>query len=67
MKRRQLLMSSLAVVPMSLPLVRNALAQSTFPDRPVKIVVPFGPGGLADVTFRIVAEKLSPLLSFWRK
>ena len=33
-----------------------------FPDRPVKIVVPFGAGGLADVTFRIVAEKLSGLL-----
>ena len=66
MKRRQLLLSSLCAVPLSVPLgpllVRNAFAQSTFPERPVKIVVPFGPGGLADVTFRIVAEKLSPLL-----
>ena len=41
----------------------RANAQSAgFPDRPVKIVVPFGAGGLADVTFRIVAEKLSGLL-----
>lgn len=38
-----------------------AQAQS-FPDRPVKIIVPFGPGGLADVTFRIVADKLTDLL-----
>jgi tripartite-type tricarboxylate transporter receptor subunit TctC len=33
-----------------------------FPDRPLRIVVAFAPGGLADITFRIYAEKLSPLL-----
>ena len=63
MKRRSVLLSSLATLPLALPLVRNAAAQAAaFPDRPVKIVVPFGPGGLADVTFRIVSEKLSDLL-----
>ena len=46
----------------ALTLPRVSSAQSAFPDRPVKIVVPFGAGGLADVTFRIVAEKLSDLL-----
>ena len=46
----------------ALALPRVASAQGAFPDRPVKIVVPFGPGGLADVTFRIVSEKLSDLL-----
>lgn len=30
-----------------------------YPERPVKIIVPFGVGGLADITFRIFAEKLS--------
>jgi tripartite-type tricarboxylate transporter receptor subunit TctC len=38
----------------------QALAQ--FPDRPVRVIVPFGPGGLADITFRVVAEKLTGLL-----
>ena len=38
-----------------------AFAQ-TFPDRPVHIVVPFGPGGLADITMRTLAERLTPLL-----
>ncbi|MBM1169438.1 Bug family tripartite tricarboxylate transporter substrate binding protein [Microvirga arabica] len=34
-------------------------AQTEYPTRPVKIIVPFGAGGVADVTIRIVAEKLS--------
>lgn len=38
-----------------------AFAQG-FPDRPVHIVVPFGPGGLADITMRTLAERLTPLL-----
>ncbi|MSO67747.1 MAG: tripartite tricarboxylate transporter substrate binding protein, partial [Pseudolabrys sp.] len=37
-------------------------AQAKWPERPVKIVLPFGPGGVADVTARIMAEKLSAKL-----
>jgi len=39
-----------------------ASAQGKYPDRPVKIVLPFGAGGVADVTARLVAEKLSDKL-----
>jgi len=38
-----------------------ALAQK-YPERPVKIVLPFGAGGVADVTTRLVAEKLGDKL-----
>jgi len=36
-----------------------ARAQSKWPARPIRIVVPFGPGGVADLTARAVGEKLS--------
>jgi len=34
-------------------------AQGKYPERPVRIIVPFGAGGLADVSIRFVAERLS--------
>jgi tripartite-type tricarboxylate transporter receptor subunit TctC len=37
-------------------------AQPAYPTRPVKVVVPFGAGGVADITIRIVSEKLSEKL-----
>ena len=42
-------------------LVVPAAAQK-YPERPVKIILPFGPGGVADVTSRLVAEKLGEKL-----
>jgi tripartite-type tricarboxylate transporter receptor subunit TctC len=39
----------------------SATAQ-TYPDRPVRIVVGFPPGGSSDVVARVVAQHLSPLL-----
>jgi len=34
-------------------------AQAAWPEKPVKIILPFGAGGVADVTSRILADKLS--------
>jgi tripartite-type tricarboxylate transporter receptor subunit TctC len=31
----------------------------TYPTHPVRVVIPFGPGGVGDITIRIVADKLS--------
>ena len=36
-----------------------ARAQAPYPNRPIRIVIPFGPGGFADITMRLVGQQLS--------
>ena len=38
-------------------------AQAAWPEKPIKFVLPFGVGGVADVTARILADKLSQKLN----
>ena len=33
-------------------------AQAKWPEKPIKLILPFGAGGVADVTSRIMAAKL---------
>lgn len=38
-------------------------AQGRFPDRPITLIVPFAPGGIADITARAVAEQMTRSLA----
>ncbi|MSQ73785.1 MAG: tripartite tricarboxylate transporter substrate binding protein [Betaproteobacteria bacterium] len=60
MKRRNLLLAiaSLALVAK----VGGASAQAAWPGAPVRIVVPFGPGGTLDTLARLTAERLQVAL-----
>lgn len=49
----------LGAAPAALLLPALARAQTSFPDRPVRYIVPFPPGGLTDIMARLVGQKLS--------
>lgn len=67
MRRREFLQASLAASAAltatgALPL--SALAQDVFPSRPIKLVVPFSPGGVVDVIARLWIEEMRGLGTF---
>jgi len=40
----------------------GAPAQDKYPSKPIKVVVPFGPGSATDIVIRIVGEQMRPIL-----
>ena len=44
---------------LSLVAAPAAQAQAKYPDHPIRVVVPFGPGGIADVSTRILAQQMT--------
>jgi tripartite-type tricarboxylate transporter receptor subunit TctC len=59
MDRREVLGGLAAITTTAL---RPAAAQGHYPERPIKLVVPFSPGGATDVVGRLWGEKMKPVL-----
>lgn len=56
LRRRQLLLTALAAT------ANRVQAQAKYPEKAITLIVPFGPGGIADLTARAVAQAMSASL-----
>jgi tripartite-type tricarboxylate transporter receptor subunit TctC len=61
MNRREL-MTGLAVLTAALWSPRGVRAQDRYPDHPIRLIVPFAPGGATDVVGRLWADRIRPAL-----
>ena len=57
--RLNALVGGLAILLLSQTVCASAHAQTKFPTRPVRLILPFGAGGVADLTMRLLGQKLS--------
>jgi tripartite-type tricarboxylate transporter receptor subunit TctC len=55
-------LAAATVTSVSLAMSASAFAQTTFPSRTARIIVPFAPGGAVDFVGRLVAERLTAAL-----
>jgi len=62
MKRRGIVLCALSALAATVLLPAGALAQSDYPNRTIKLIVPFAAGGVVDVIGRLWADKIKPLL-----
>jgi tripartite-type tricarboxylate transporter receptor subunit TctC len=59
MQQRRILLITACAASLLSAAVSGAWAQAAYPTKPVKLVVPFAPGGTTDIVARVVAEKIN--------
>ena len=62
MKRCGIVLCALSALAATVLLPAGALAQSDYPNRTIKLIVPFAAGGVVDVIGRLWADKVKPQL-----
>lgn len=60
---RRKVMSLIMAAAASPAIVVSRASALTYPDRPIRMIVPFGAGGQADLTIRFVAQRMSAVLN----
>lgn len=62
MNRRDTILIGLSALTTAIMRPVPGTAQSQYPDRPIRLIVPFAPGGVMDVVARLWADKMKPVL-----
>lgn len=59
LKTNTYILSTACALAFTLAFAPGAFAQANYPSRPIRVVVPYTPGGITDVVTRIVAQEVS--------
>ncbi len=62
MKTKRFVIKALALAALGMASLTSAWAQADYPNRPIKLIVAFPPGGTSDVMGRLMAEELTKVL-----
>ena len=62
MKDRRHLLAAAAAAVLTAVLPQPAAAQATFPSKPIRIIIPYAPGGTTDIVGRRMGQRMSELL-----
>ena len=60
MQRRTLIARAAGALAAALPF--GVFAQAAYPNKPIRLIVPFAPGGTTDIVARVLSEKISAAL-----
>ena len=59
---KRLALLALTLMALSAGLASNSYGQTDYPNKPIRLIVPFTPGGVTDASARLVAEQMSKRL-----